>query len=408
MLCGIGCSFSSALYAQGPEYTTPGGAPPQFIPQGPQGSGIPEPYTNSSQMGMFDQPGPWNTPQGLPQQGTSVREPFITHRFARVEYLNVGVKNPGNAILGAPVAGVDISQPFDAVDTFGDFVGTVQVPNLSGIDLKDTCGIRLTLGWEMLNGGSVEFSAFTFENAIQRIGSEEQLPSGQLYATSTLINGEISDGGSEPNLLFYNQQYFARFSSRTWGAGITHVWDPSYYAGIFEFRPLLGVRYLNLYEKLQQRGTFEPLFGDPFTSSIDTYAYNNAITSQFGFRLEAVTKYITFGVEPKIGWGANFAMAKVRTDALRYPTDPQVLTSDTTIRGTSILDLNGYIRFNVSDNMTLSLGYIWTYLGTAIRASDSTYYNDPGDLSQPAGITASAQKTDMFWRGFTVGGEIHW
>lgn len=351
--------------------------------------------------------GTWMTPQGLPQAGTSVREPFVTNSFFRLEYLSNSIKNPGPKLLGAPVAGVNVAEPFQAVDSLFNIV-TAEVLDLNSINLYPVAGMRTTFGWEFLNGGSVEFSAFLLENAIDRVGSEDTLPEGQVYATSLLINGQISDGSNAPNLLFYNS-FYARYSSRLWGSEINWIGDPGN-LNIFELRPLAGVRYVNLYEKLQQRGTYTPPFflGDPLQSSIDTWTYNNVVVPQIGFRLEAVTKYLTFGVEPKFGMGPNLAMAKVQTDHLRSVSDGTIISHDHTLRMTTLLDLNGYVRAHVNDHLTLSLGYNMTYLSTVIRAADATYYNDSGDLAQTPGVEAQAVKSDILWRGLTVGGELRW
>lgn len=406
VVCGIGCSLGATALAMEPYYT-PGG-PAQYSPN-PQLTHAPD----SAPYGLPNVPdnGPWQTPQGLPPEGTSVRDPYIVRSFYRAEYLSLTIREPGAVLLGAPIADVDPFSSFPVVNEDGDDLGTARIPNLSGLNLKSIVGVRNTFGWEFLDGSMLEFNAFVTENGIKRIG-QETLEPGQLFATSVLINGQVSDGITDgvetPNLFFYNQQYYARYSSRVWGAELNYFWDPST-ALMFEFRPMVGLRYNNLYEKIEQRGRFQAdASSDVINSSIDTGAYNNIIAPQIGLRVEAPTKYLTFGAESKFGWGPNFVKAEVTTTHLRDLADGTISTDDHSLRFSTVLDFAAYVRWHATDNLSLSLGYMMTYLGTVTRGSTATYYNDTGDLAQPPGVIAKADKTDIYWRGFNLGAELHW
>ena len=353
--------------------------------------------------------GPWATPQGMPLQSQAIHDTRHVGTFFRSEWLSLTIQEPGRVLLGSQVGNISNPfAPFNVEDEFGFPIGTAQIPNLLGVKFHGVNGWRNTLGFEYESGRTLELSGFVTENAVSRLGNDT-LSDENLYATSVLINGNVSDGLDAPNLLFYNRSYLASYSSRIWGGEINLVMAPSERA-IFQWRPLMGLRYVNLTEKIQQRGVFQPstILDPAVETSIDTWAYNSTIVAQGGFRLETVGKYFTLGMEPKIGFGPNFAMAKVRTDHLRGLTDGVLETTDLARDFSAVMDIGGYLRWHATENLTFSLGYTLTYVSNVIRGSTSTYYNDTGDLSQPPGVVASAQKSDIYWRGLTLGGELKW
>src|SRR5262245_1765270 len=262
--------------------------------------------------------------------------------FLRVEYLNWNIRKPGHELLGAPVAGVaDPSLPFLVFPPGGGTpFGFAQVPTTSPINLGNISGLQVTGGVSFIDGGSLEVSAFMLARKSSgfRLGRAGLIPfdidgdSGPggdppaveilegealplFYGTSTLLNGQVSN-----HVLLYDT-YQAVFQSRLWGAEANYLYDLDA-VGFLQFRPLVGVRYLNLTERLTQTGVF--LSVPPIVTTIDAHTSNNLAGPQIGFRTSVVTEYLEVGITPKIFVLANSMTTNVFTNHLRANFDPVV------------------------------------------------------------------------------------
>lgn len=343
--------------------------------------------------------GPWSNDTGLPIPGGYLPAPV--GGYFRMEALNWKLQSPGKRLLGAPVAGVDAFSSFAGLDEIGDPV-TITIPNTSGVNFDDVLGLRLSSGWDFQSGGTLETTNFITENAVKRQGVSG-IPSGNAVATSVLINGEISDTN---NLFLYNSDYSASYASRVWGSELNYFFAPRDF-DVLDVRPMVGVRWISLYEKIRQEGTF--VSG---TETVDTlieqWAHNYLVGPQVGLRLQLPTKYFTFGVDPKAGIGASIANGKVHSVHLRGSTDGEYSNSKDSTICTPFLDVNGYVRWHPTDYLSFTLGYSYTYISQMLRAVDAVYWNDTGDLGQPPGLRGATTRQDFFMRGLSVGAELRW
>src|SRR5262249_2638219 len=139
--------------------------------------------------------------------------------------------------------------------------GVAFVPSTQSMNLGAISGVQVTGGVSFIDDGSVEVSAFMLARkssgfAFHDLG-ETFVPTGILtsvlvpnfIATSTLVNGQVSD-----HLLLYDS-YQAVFQTQLWGAEANYLYDLDAVGGL-QFRPLIGVRYINLTERLTQTGVF--------------------------------------------------------------------------------------------------------------------------------------------------------
>ncbi len=335
--------------------------------------------------------------------------------FVRVEYLNYNIGNPGHQLLGAPVAGViDSTQPFVAFAPGTTLpVALATVPTTDGINLENNSGVQVTGGINFIEGGSIEVSAFMLARkqsgfVLDNLGGPTDLTNfGQpgavvpaVIATSTQFNGQPSD-----HLLLYNQSYQAIMQSQLWGAEANYFYDYDA-VGLVQFRPLLGVRYLNLSERLTQQGTFvDPVLGGaPIVSTIDAQTMNNLWGGQVGFRLEVVSKYLQVGITPKLLLLGDSMLVNVYSNHLRTNADPSVGSSD--FRNSFSLggDVSTYAQINVTPRFSLRAGYNFIVLSHVTRPQRDVVYNDNGASAPPA-ISSQIDMKGIFFSGFSLGVE---
>lgn len=411
-LCVLG--HTPAFAQSGPP--APGSGPgaefdPNGYPPAPYATPIPE------------DGGPW---YGSPEEIEASRDrvgPLVRTDggFLRVEYLNWTIQKPGNELMGAPVAGVaDPTKPFIAyIPGTTVPLAAATVPDTSTINLGNASGLQVTGGVNFLDGGSLEVGAFmlarkesgftlgNFGNAqIQTDNSGNPLAGGPIIlpsvlATSTLSNGQVSD-----HLLLYNQSFQAVFQSQLWGGEANYFYDADS-VGILQFRPLIGVRYINLTERLTQTGVFQDLLvtSPPIVTTIDSHTINNLWGGQIGFRTQFVTKYLEWGLTPKVLLLGNSMVSDVYTNHLRTNGDPTVSSSNNVTQFTFGFDAATYLQLNLTPSFSVRAGYNVLWLGRVTRPQSDVYYND-GGAAAPPGVISQINFHDILISGLTVGCEF--
>jgi hypothetical protein len=343
--------------------------------------------------------------------------------FLRVEYLNWNIQKPGHELLGAPVAGViDPSNPFVVFSPgSGNPLAFAQVPTTSSMNLGNISGLQVTGGVSFIDGGSVEISAFMLARKSSgfrlgpggirpfdvdfdsgpggdppavEIAEGEALP--LMYATSTLNHGQVSN-----HVLLYDT-FQAVFQSQLWGAEANYFYDLDA-VGLLQCRPLIGVRYVNLTERLTQTGVF--FAAPPIVTTIDAHTSNNMAGAQIGFRTSVVTQYLEGGITPKIMVLANSMNLNAFTNHLRANFDPVVGSSDHTTNASFGADVSTYVQLNVTPRFCIRGGYNLLWLGRVTRPQKDIYYNDNG-LAAPPAVVGRLVTTDVLITGFSVGGEL--
>ena len=332
--------------------------------------------------------------------------------FFRTEYLNWDFKRPGDTLLGAPILGIsDPTTPFPVFDFSipPAQIGSAVVPSLKPMRLDSQSGVRGTIGIP-LTFGSFEASMTGFSKASETIsfGPDTYLdPDVNVIfplftGTSTLVNGLPSQ-----NIELYNDTFLAAFTSRLWGTE-TNLFLHGSSTNFFTFMPIVGFRYLDLEETLNQRGNFvDPLGLQPdVLSEIDSQSHNRLFTPQIGLRSQFDCKYFSFSFDPKYGMGLNSYNNMVRTNHFRSNADPEVITRNSAAQMAHVLDLGFTGRIHLTPNFSLTAGYNYIWLGNITRAHNNIYYNDNGDLPTPPGVVLSTKKTDMTFQGISMGAEL--
>ncbi|MFN9198407.1 MAG: BBP7 family outer membrane beta-barrel protein [Planctomycetaceae bacterium] len=353
----------------------------------------------------------------VPDDGTMVGHPklFAGSGFVRVEYLNYNIRNPGDVLMGAPLA--DNAYPTDPFVIFapGTFSPTYYgiVPSTKMFDLRDNNGIKTTLGFDLAHGDSVELSAFFLAqkksgyinndlgiSLVDIGGFLFELPN--VYATSMLLDGQVGN-----TLYVYNDGYAAFYQSQVWGAEANYLHDLDTY-GAVHFRPMIGARFLNINERMSQYGRFQQLAPVPsFETSIESDTQNYLGGGQIGARVEMVTHLFDFGAEAKWLMLANSMYADVATNNLRFNGDPYVLTSDNTTSVSTGVDLTGWAPLHLGPKVDLRIGYNFLWLTGITRPEDNIYYNENG-VTQPAGVVVDMKKHDWSMSGLQLGGSLKW
>ncbi len=331
-----------------------------------------------------------------------------TSTWFRLEYLNWSYREPSKALLGSEILGIpDPRIPFP-VTVSGTPTGLAQVADLSGVSLRDTPGIRGTVGLP-LRVGTIEANIFAFGESRDTIvpgGLPSPVPPfGEEFAivTSTLTDGKIGT-----NTFRYDRSFEAKFTSDLWGTEANYIFDPYMPGEGWKVRPLVGFRYLKIHERLTQVGEFDDLgrLLTPLRGIIDSDASNAVYAPQLGLRLEMVHRWFTVGVEPKIGFGVNSYKASVGTDNIRFEGDPFVTTKDSGTKFSPVGELDVYARVHVSDHFSLYVSYQMMIAGNITRPHDNILYDDGGVGASDVGIVLNTAYDNMLYQGISLGGEI--
>jgi hypothetical protein len=405
----------------------PGGAPPMMTaghgPAPGDFGGMPLPAPAYGPAEHFGPGGMWHGGDGIACQThpgnldhfydspfDNLVKDVAKNSWIRMEYLSWTIKRPGDELLGEPL--VLIPNPADPFPIFvgGEEIGTVRVPTLSPFGLQKNDGIRFTFGVP-LTFGSFEASIFALRKPVG-VKDAPELPSpafdpifgvdATLIGTSTLTNGQIGT-----NVFLYDESFVKTYQSRFWGTEGNLYFDEYAPGWGMNYEPMIGFRYFNLREQLDQVGVFNNFRTEPdLVSTIRSTTNNNLYGPQIGLRAQWIGKFLTFGVEPKFGLGANTYSAMVRTEQLRSPADPTVVTREERSAIAPFAEVGAYIRAHITDYFTLSVGYNFIWLHNVTRPGNNIRYDDFGPLPQPPGVVLDRKMRDITIDGLTIGGEF--
>jgi hypothetical protein len=376
---------------------------------------------------------PWEAPDDDVEPSINMVGPEVKVNswFLRAEYLNWNTRVPHQALLGAPVFGDFVKDPSQPFLIFAPNTNTVlgygYVPNLAGINLNDNSGVRVTTGIDLINGGSIEVSAFMLARKqsaysiplataglfdpsallFQQFGIGTGVPGSQalvpyVAVTSTLVNG--STNSSE--LFLYNHGYIVDYTTQLWGGEANYLWDGDA-SEIVQFQPLVGARYLNLTEHLFINGQFLDRFNpgsSPLNTTIGSTAMNNLWGGQFGLRISIPTKILEFGATGKLLFLGDTAANTVSASNFTVPNNGTVSQTDVTTRFTFGSEANAFVNINLTPNFTVHTGYTVLWLNQVSRPFKNVYYNDAGQAGPPIGVQYVPH--DVFFYGFNFGCEF--
>lgn len=406
-----------------------GGYPPPgyAMPQGPRGPG------NTTFVELPDDKG-----YGYED---SPFDRAITNTFRngslRLEYLLWDISNPGRNILGADVPSPDINQP-DPTQPF-DFLIPGQLnqtravaPSLDRVNTNDNNGIRGTYTLPF-RSGALEASVFALQVSHSAVPIPEELvidfndadldlittdsinAIGAIY-TPLLINNVIPLGGLG---LVWDQGYRAELKTRVWGTEANWVPNASDGGSPLQLSPIFGFRMLEFAEDLRQSGAYNfsvtaadgtvttSVVNRRISSTTDNYVYG----PQFGLRSELVSKWVSFGAQPKVMLGMNTYKAAIQTQNILSPTDvnQNLLQKDTTFG--IIGDFEVYSKLHIRPHFNLFVSYNLLWAGLITRPAENIVYNVSGAVGgagRQSDFGLDVNYSGAMMQGLSVGGELNW
>ncbi len=338
----------------------------------------------------------------------------------RLEYIQWSLRNPGPRLLGADVSGVtDPEDPFLATERSSGDIYVGKVGSLAEIDLDNVPGIRGTLGIEM-NNGTLEWATWYLAK------DTTTLDFGEFYSTPgavdpildavgvdraiyipLLFQGQIPAGNgsgitSSP-VLAYDTSLKARFETSMFGTEANYVWNSSRPNAFWNWRPTVGVRYVNLTEELGITGvTTVP---DVHTTTIESKSINNLFGPQAGLRAELRHEWFTVSVTPTLVLAANGQASRVKTNDLFDSTSGFVDSNDRTYEFSPMFNLAVQGKFHIREHMSVYVGYDFLFIHRVSRPFDNIAYNDNGTGTTPA-VVLDQSFTDFMLQGLSLGGEF--
>lgn len=417
LLLGVlfACLFSlpNSLKAQGMMPTSgyaphQGGMMPMYA-----GPGQGYPYATGAIPGMgyrgsnnmVTTQAPYDTEEIEPLPIETFIRTAVKNAWFTTEYMSWSLERPGTTMLGSPLQ--NHADPREQFDFSG---GTARAMDLDAVDLEDNNGIRMTLGIP-LRVGTLESTFFLLEQASDNaIAHDVPAPGGGVGTGNFIITPVTVDGQVSSFFRAYDESFRANYDSDVWSGEMNIVLDPFNAARTgegFKITPLVGIRFLNVHEKLIQTGSFRTTPSN-LTSVIESDVHNNMYGINLGLRTELVHRWFTVGFSPKVALGFNSYRAQVMSDRFVSASDPLLVTKTKETDFAAIMDFSLYGSVNVSENFRLfgSYGLIW--LSRLARPGDTIDYNVNGILGTPVSsdIKAKESETNMWMQGFTVGGEI--
>ncbi len=426
-------------WAQAPAFPIPDGgvvqagwkqggyAPGYAMPQGPRGPG------NTTFVELPDD-------KGFDYEGSPFDQ-ALTSTFRngsiRVEYLLWDISNPGRNILGADVASPDVNQPdptqpFDLLIPGQLNLTRAVTPSLEQVSTNDNNGIR---GTYMLPfaAGTFEASIFSLQTSHSAVPIPEERildvndsnlnllttdsinAIGAIY-TPVLINGIIPLGGLG---LVWDQGYRAELKTRVWGTEanwVSNAFDPG---SPLQLSPIFGFRMLEFAEDLRQTGAYN-FSVTAADGTVTTSVVNRRISSttdnyvfgpQIGLRSELVSKWVSFGAQPKLMLGLNSYKAAIQTQNILSPTDinQNLLQKDTTFG--VIGDLEVYSKIHVRPHFNLFVAYNLMWTGLLTRPAENIVYNVSGAVGgagRQSDFMLDLNYSGALLQGLSVGGELNY
>lgn len=403
-----------------------------YAPQGPPG---PYTYGRTRYTELPDDKG-WA--YGDTNLERFLKESF-RHGYFRLEYLNWSVKDPGQAVLGAPILG-PINDPnfiyqntripfeiFDQGVSLGDgpYSGFGVSPTMDAIKGVHNNGIRGTWGWQ--------FEPFAFETSVFALQTANGtvtpygLPVTEIDSTDILgnplppvnsgtftVQGLLVNGQPTRNTYWiYDESYKASIHTGIWGTDSKIVLARVDAGGPVSIQPLLGVKFFNFSERLDQYGQYrDPLVTGSvvLNRQINTGAQNYLYGALFGGRFELTNKWITLGAEPKVMFGANSYRSALHVENNRIvnnvlTTETQDILSRNTTFG-PMADLQVYARGRLGDHLSVFVAYNLMWAGMITRPSNNIVYNV--DSNGALAFKQDIHFTDVMLQGVSVGSELSW
>lgn len=365
----------------------------------------------------------------------TIREEIRGIRFS-LEYINWTVSGPSRALFGAPLANVpDPNQPFDVF--LPDFtvplpprIDSAFVPDTENLgDWNRQDGLKGTFSLPVY-GGSVQSTFWILEDSNIKFDAANLVrpdpalggfPGPGLDPRPAFIATSLLTDGIPGNLVILYDEYRATYKNRVWSGDVNYYYKLQSTPYPWSVEPTIGFRYINYNEYFNQTGLFDNRydidglagrFATPIISNINSSVVNHLYATQFGFRFQWESPWVTFGVEPKAILGVNNYSAGVYTNNLRDSSFTPVQDDGETFsrydrhKFLPGLDLGVNAKIRLTEYVNLTVGYNLVLVDNIARATQVAYYNDTGPANPPA-VTATGSSDNLLIQGLTVGMEMH-
>lgn len=358
-----------------------------------------------------------DSPLGLAVQETLARSSF------RVDYLLWNMDRPGNILLGAPITGVvsptgtgaSARDPFIIQDRRTTRINILgQVPSLDAVQQDDLNGIRGTLAIPFVNG-TAEMDVWSLQNFDFDIFREPTTftPDGSAATTRPLIavTSLTADGQVVPDsVILYSEGYAAEMQTSLMGTEfnwLSNAVTPNQKSTI---QPLLGFRYIRLYDRLKISGQDIP---DPINAPgtilnhlIDSRARNDVFGPHFGLKSETnLGAGFTLGIEPKVLFGLNRIKNSVETQQIFSTTEDPVNETNTRNRFAPALDLSIYAKWQATSQLSFRVGYDLLWAGGISRSFRNIRYDAASSPTETHNIGLNTDLEMLYVHGLVLGGE---
>lgn len=341
-----------------------------------------------------------------------------TRSWLRMEFLLWDYERPGDGNIGAPVTGLpNLTDTFPAVNREGvneQLVGEALLPLLNTINIKDTPGIRGTLGVD-LNGGDLELSFFGFEQSadsfsasdLQAFRPVDEEALGTVfrpnYALPLLTDGAINDVETA-NAIIFDESFRAELETQIWGAEMMVLSDPYLPDAAFRWQWLGGFRYLNMDEAFNIRGVYNNggTAADEVTR-ISSSTVNNVYGPEVGGRATWEHSCFRFSVTPRVTFGLNDYTAQTWSQDPLTGATTRFTDEDEEFCTITQLSLAGEVQVN--PYCSVFAGYDFLWMPHITRPAQNIVYNSTPDAGGGfvRDIRQNVDEQEFYADGFSFG-----
>lgn len=388
-------------------------------PQGPGFSGMAPvgPYAGATAPGSARQ-----VPRLSEQFAPGSRDPFydfdsavdlaIVETFSqtwfRAEYLWMNYRAPNTRFIGAnplvvPPAVFNTTAFFPAVDrvTGVRVAQEGRLVSLKDADYQDNNGLRLTMG--------IPTEMFTFEASGFAMGQAESvirfpafLSVNSLPVATVIPAIPLTRNGlpSRLDFILFDQGMEIATQSNLQGTDVKFVFGAVTPNQPIEIAPLIGFNYMNYSNELVIRGDDA---ASATSHRIESRATNHIFGPEVGFRLEARSKWLTLGFEPKLTLGVNRVSNRVSTQQIFSPTELDRVNKDGLTRFSPVIELGTYARVRLAEHLNMTLGYQFMATTNVSQSEQNISWDSSSILTNPPQINLIQREDDFWMQGVNVG-----
>lgn len=320
----------------------------------------------------------------------------------RAEYLWLNYRDPASQIMGAPTL-LDTSTSFPAIDrvtgvrilTNGTLIDQAHLDNQGVNGMKFSMGVPTQLF-------DFEVSAFAMAQSTSTFSIAPFFDTNSFFNELTIPVIPLTRNGapSQFDFILFDQGVDVKYRSNLQGIDSKFVFPALTPNVPVLFSPLLGFNYVHFNNRLSVTGADEATLTQHV---IDSKADNHIFGPEVGMRMEARSKWLTLGFEPKLTFGINRILNRVYTQQIFSPTEANRLTDGTQTRFSPVLDLSTYARIRLAENLNLSLGYQFMAMTNISQSERNIVWDSAATLTAPPLIRLDMHRRDFWVQGINVG-----